>query len=183
MRIGSMAANRKPPTRRNAKQEQQREQDAFSAIELLKEDHREVQAFFEKYEQMEGDAEKEALALKICLALQVHAQIEEEIFYPAARDAVSSDDEDLLDEAEVEHAGIKTLVAQLEDAEPDDDLYDAKVKVLTEYVKHHVKEEEGELFPKVKRTDLDLDQLGAELFERKNELMGENEDEEEDNPE
>ena len=88
----------------------------------------------------------------------------------------------MLDEAEVEHAGIKSLVAQLEDAEPDDELYDAKVKVLTEYVKHHVKEEENELFPKVKKTDIDLDQLGAEMFERKTELMGEELDEE-DNPE
>ena len=82
-----MAANRKGPSRRSANQEQQGQQDSFSAIELLKEDHREVQVFFEEYENVEGDAVKEALALKICLALQVHAQIEEEIFYPEARKA------------------------------------------------------------------------------------------------
>ena len=86
----------------------------------------------------------------------------------------------MLDEAEVEHASIKSLIAQLEDAEPGDELYDAKVKVLTEYVKHHVKEEEGELFPKVKKTNLDLDQLGAEMFERKTELISETDEEEED---
>src|SRR6185295_11102877 len=143
------------------------------AIKLLTKDHREVEALFKKFEEAKEDnAEKADIVAQICEALSTHAEIEEEIFYPAARDALSEKGEDLLDEAEVEHASIKSLVAQLEDAEPGDDLYDAKVKVLTEYVKHHVKEEEGELFPKVRKTDLDLDQLGAEMFERKTELMG-----------
>jgi len=156
------------------------------AIKLLTKDHREVEALFKKFEEAKDDeSEKADIVAQICDALSIHAEIEEEIFYPAARDALSEKGEDLLDEAEVEHAGIKSLVAQLEDAEPDDELYDAKVKVLTEYVKHHVKEEENELFPKVKKTDLDLDELGAEMFERKMELMDErvDDEEEEDNPE
>ena len=155
------------------------------AIKLLTEDHREVEALFKKFEEAKEDnSEKADIVAQICDALSTHAEIEEDIFYPAARDALSEKGEDLLDEAEVEHASIKSLVAQLEEAEPDDDLYDAKVKVLTEYVKHHVQEEEGELFPKVKKTGLDLDQLGAEMFERKTELMADDaEAEEEDNPE
>ena len=147
------------------------------AIKLLMTEHREVEALFKKFEKAkEDDAEKADIVAQICEALSTHAEIEEEIFYPAARDALSEKGEDLLDEAEVEHASIKSLVAQLEEAEPDDDLYDAKVKVLTEYVQHHVKEEEGELFPKVRKTDLDLNQLGAEMFERKVELTGGEED-------
>jgi hemerythrin superfamily protein len=154
------------------------------AIKLLTKDHREVEGLFEKFEEAKDDnAEKADIVAQICDALSTHAEIEEEIFYPAARDALSEKGEDLLDEAEVEHASIKSLVAQLEEAEPDDDLYDAKVKVLTEYVKHHVKEEEGELFPKVRKTDLDLDQLGAEMFERKTELMDDSDEDEKDNPE
>ena len=154
------------------------------AIKLLTKDHREVEALFKQFEDSKEDkAEKADIVAQICDALSAHAEIEEEIFYPAAREALSEKGEDLLDEAEVEHASIKSLVAQLEDAEPDEELYDAKVKVLTEYVKHHVKEEEGELFPKVKKTDLDLDALGAEMFERKTEIMAEDDDEEEDNPE
>jgi len=156
---------------------------AVDAITLLMKDHREVEALFKKFEEAKDDnSEKADIVAQICDALSDHAAIEEEIFYPAAREALSEKGEDLLDEAEVEHASIKSLVEQLEEAEPDDELYDAKVKVLTEYVKHHVKEEEGEMFPKVKKTDLDLGQLGAEMFERKTELMAEA-DEEEDNPE
>ena len=158
-------------------------QKSEDAIKLLTKDHREVEALFKKFEgAKDDDSEKADIVAQICEALSVHAEIEEEIFYPAAREALSEKGEDLLDEAEVEHASIKSFVAQLEEAEPDEELYDAKVKVLTEYVKHHVKEEEGELFPKVKKTDLDLDQLGAEMFERKTELMADDEGEE-DNPE
>jgi hemerythrin superfamily protein len=154
------------------------------AIKLLTKDHREVEALFKKFEDAKEDnAEKADIVEQICVSLSVHAEIEEEIFYPAARDALSEKGDDLLDEAEVEHATIKNLVAELADAEPDDDLYDAKVKVLAEYVKHHVKEEEGEMFPKVKKTDLDLDELGAEMFERKTELMADDDEGEEDNPE
>ena len=145
--------------------------DGEDAIKLLTADHRAVEAMFKKFEDAKDDESKADIVDQICEALSVHAEIEEEIFYPAARDALREKGEDLLDEAEVEHASIKSLVEQLEVAEPDEDLYDAKVTVLMEYVKHHVKEEEDELFPKVKKTSLDLTQLGAELAERKTELM------------
>ena len=143
------------------------------AIKLLKADHDEVEELFAQYEKQKkksGDHKPELIE-KICTALTVHAQIEEEIFYPAARNALEEDGEELLDEAEVEHASIKSLVEQLEAMGWDDELCDAKVKVLSEYVKHHVKEEEGEMFAKIKKTDLDLEALGTELAERKSELM------------
>jgi len=147
----------------------QKQQDA---IALLMADHDEVEALFKKFQKTkDGDSAKTDIVQKICKALTVHAEIEEEIFYPAARDALSEKGEDLLDEAEVEHASIKSLVEQLQDADPEDEMYDAKVKVLCEYVNHHVKEEEGEMFPKVKKAKLDLEELGAELSERKMELM------------
>lgn len=143
------------------------------AIKLLKADHDEVDALFAQYEKQKkkGGSQKSDLIENICAALTVHAQIEEEIFYPAAREALDENGDELLDEAEVEHSSIKSLVEQLQAMLPNDELCDAKVKVLSEYVKHHVKEEEGELFPKVKKTDLDLDALGSELAERKAELM------------
>ncbi len=141
------------------------------AIKLLIADHREVEALFKDFREAKDDGKEAAIVDEICEALSVHAEIEEEVFYPAARDALKEKGDDLLDEAEVEHASIKELVEQLQQAEPDEDLYDAKVKVLCEYVSHHVKEEEGELFPKVMKTDLDLDQLGTELAERKAQLM------------
>jgi len=143
------------------------------AIKLLKADHDEVAALFAQYEKQKkksGNGKPELID-KICTALTVHAQIEEEIFYPAARNALEEDGEALLDEAEVEHASIKSLVEQLDIMSWDDELCDAKVKVLSEYVKHHVKEEETEMFPKIKKADLDLDALGMELAERKAELM------------
>src|SRR5262245_41815176 len=145
------------------------------AIKLLKADHDEVEELFAQYEKQKkkNGNEKPELIEKICVALTIHAQIEEEIFYPAARNALEEDGEELLDEAEVEHASIKSLVEQLEVMGWDDELCDAKVKVLSEYVKHHVKEEETEIFPKLKRTDLDLEALGTKLAERKAELMEE----------
>ena len=139
------------------------------AIALLKADHREVKAMFEKYEKTEGDAEKQALATQICKALTVHAQIEEEIFYPAAYEAL--DEDDLLDEAEVEHASAKELIAEIEASSPSEPLYDAKVKVLGEYIDHHVQEEEGEMFPECRASDMDLKALGEQLRARKEELL------------
>lgn len=141
------------------------------AIKLLKDDHREVKTWFKEYEKLEDDSEKQALAQKICLALTVHTQIEEEIFYPAAREGI--DDDDLLDEAEVEHASAKELIAQIQAMQPGDDLYDAKVTVLGEYVNHHVEEEESEMFPECRSGDVDLKALGARMAERKAELMKE----------
>jgi hypothetical protein len=139
------------------------------AIKLLKDDHREVKTWFKEFENLEDDAEKNTLARKICLALRVHARIEEEIFYPALRKAI--EDEDLLDEAEVEHASAKQLIAEIESMSPDDRLYDAKIKVLGEYVSHHVGEEENELFPEARESGVDLRDLGAQLAKRKVELM------------
>jgi hemerythrin superfamily protein len=145
-----------------------------NAIELLKRDHDDVDKLFSQYEDIkdgDGDDEKELLVAQICDALTVHAQIEEEIFYPAARSALDQDEgKDLLDEAAVEHQTLKDLIARLEAAPTDDPLYDAGVKVLSEYVKHHVKEEENELFPKCKASQMDLDALGARLADRKAEL-------------
>ena len=138
------------------------------AIKLLMQDHREVDALFKEFEKAKDDnAQKADIVEQICDALSVHAEIEEEIFYPAAREALAEKGEDLLDEAEVEHGSIKSLVTELGGAEPDDDLYDAKVKVLSEYVKHHVKEEENELFPKVKSSQMDVDAVGQQLADRK----------------
>src|SRR3954465_12313704 len=117
-----------------------------SALTLLEQDHREVDAYFEEYEKAQGQA-KEAIALKICLALQVHAQVEEEIFYPAARDAIEHPE--LIDEPLVEHASAKQLIAEIEGGEAGDSLYEAKVRVLGEQIRHHVEEEENQLFPEV----------------------------------
>lgn len=139
------------------------------AIALLKADHQDVMALFEDFFKSRSDAKKKALVAEICLALSVHAQIEEEIFYPAVKAAVK--DKMLVPEATVEHAGMKELIAQLESAEPDGEMYDAKVKVLSEYVKHHVKEEQNEMFPKAKTSSLDMAELGAQLAARKAELL------------
>lgn len=139
------------------------------AIKLLKDDHREVKGWFKEYEKLEDDAEKQALADRICLALTVHTQIEEEIYYPATREAI--DDDDLLDEAEVEHASAKQLIAEIQSMKAGDRLFDAKVTVLGEYVEHHVEEEEKEMFPESRDSDLDLKALGVELAERKAQLM------------
>jgi hemerythrin superfamily protein len=149
--------------------------ESVNALDLLKRDHDEVDAMFRQFEDMKDDgdaAAKESLVEKICDALTVHAQIEEEIFYPAARRALQQEEgKDLLDEAAVEHQTLKDLVGRLESAPIDDPLYDAGVKVLSEYVKHHVKEEEKELFPKVKSSGLDLADLGGKLEARKTQLQ------------
>ena len=145
------------------------------ATALLERDHAEVKKLFKQYEKLaEAEAEgeeRQALAERICAMLTVHATIEEEIFYPAAREADVEDD--LLNEAEVEHATAKDLIAQIESASPDDELYDAKVTVLGEYIDHHVQEEEGQMFPKCRRARMDLAGLAQQLAERKSELMAE----------
>ena len=142
---------------------------------MLTADHKEVKQMFKAYDQLVDDAadgdEKQVLAEQICAALLAHATAEEEIFYPAARAAI--EEQDLLDEAEVEHAGAKDLVAQIKAMDPADQLYDAKVKVLGELIDHHVKEEEGDLFPKVKKAKLDLQMLGKQIAARKEELLAE----------
>ncbi len=147
------------------------------AVALLTEDHKKVQAMFKAFEKLKddeaSDEERAEIVQQTCQELTVHAQIEEEIFYPAVREALDDEDDDLVDEAEVEHATAKDLIEQLEVMEPGDELYDAKFTVLGEYVNHHIKEEQDELFPKVRKTDIDIQELGAELAERKQELMAE----------
>jgi hemerythrin superfamily protein len=142
------------------------------AIALLKKDHREVEGWFDEYEQLESEADKLALFGKIALALKVHTQIEEEIFYPEERGEV---EDDMLDEAYVEHDGAKKLIAEIEAMEPSEEFFDAKVKVLGEYIKHHVKEEEqpGGIFSQAKKGDEDLEATGERLKARKEELMAE----------
>ena len=143
-----------------------------SALELLKQDHREVEEWFDEYNELkEDDDRKRALVEKICLALKVHAQIEEEIFYPQAREATK--DNDLIDEAAVEHATVKHLIGEIEGMEVDEELYDAKIRVPGEMVKHHIKEEEKELFPELVSAKMVLDAVGKELAKRKEELMAE----------
>ena len=146
-------------------------QDAFA---LLKADHKTVKALFKEFEDISDDGDDEQksdLVHHICNELTVHAQVEEELFYPAVREAIAA--ADLLDEAEVEHATAKDLIAQLETMEPGDDLYDAKVTVLSEYIDHHVKEEEEEMFPKAQKSELDANALGQEMMARKQELKEE----------
>lgn len=141
------------------------------ALALLKADHELVQDLFDKFEKARTDKQKADLAEQICTELTIHAQIEEEIFYPAVREAI--DDDDLMDEADVEHAGAKDLIAQIEASDPGEDHFDAKVTVLGEYVKHHVEEEQSEMFPKVRKAELDLKELGSEMSARKAELQAE----------
>ena len=140
------------------------------AIALLKADHRAVEELFAKFEKASGDGRKQTLAEEICLELSVHAQIEEEIFYPACEGKV---DEDLLKESYVEHDGAKVLIAEIMNGGPSDEYYDAKVTVLQEEIEHHVEEEEKRmegLFAQARKAGLDMDALGLELAARKTEL-------------
>lgn len=141
------------------------------AIALLKQDHREVEELFEKFEKASGDGRKQELAEKICLDLSVHTKIEEEIFYPACEGKV---EEDLLKESYVEHDGAKVMIAEILAGGPkEDDYYDSKVKVLQEEIEHHVEEEERRmegLFSQARKAGLDMDALGEELMARKQEL-------------
>ena len=144
--------------------------DQPDAIALLKADHRKVEELFEQFEAASRDGSKERIAKQICLELTVHTQIEEEIFYPACKGAV---EEDLIDEAYVEHDGAKVLIAEIEAGGPDEHYYDAKVKVLSEQIEHHVEEEEKRmegLFAQAKKAGLDMDALGEEMAARKAEL-------------
>jgi hemerythrin superfamily protein len=135
------------------------------ALELLKADHKKVKKLFKDFEKMKEDAdasEKQALADEICNELTIHAEAEEELFYPAAREVI--EEEDLLNEAEVEHATAKDLIAQIQEMDSTDPMFEAKVKVLGEYINHHVEEEEKELFPLVKKAkQIDLEALGEEI--------------------
>jgi hypothetical protein len=143
----------------------------MDATHLLAEDHRKVEGLFEQYEKAGGDGRKEKLARQICTELKIHSMIEEEIFYPALRGKIDDDD---LDEAYVEHDGAKLLINEIEAGGPDDDFYDAKVKVLQEQIEHHVEEEEkirDNIFQQARAADVDLEALGRQMAARKEELM------------
>ena len=143
------------------------------AVALLKADHRTVEDLFSKFEKASGDRRKKEIAEQICAELSVHATIEEEIFYPACEGRV---EEDLLKEAFVEHDGAKVLIAQIMRGGPDDEFYEAKVKVLQEQIEHHVEEEERRLeglFSQARKAGLDLDELGSRLAARKADLQSE----------
>jgi len=147
--------------------------DKPDAIALLKADHRKVEDLFEKFEKAKSDSVKKSLVQEICTELSAHTAIEEEIFYPACTGKI---DEDLLKEAYVEHDGAKVMIAELLQSEPGDDFYDAKVKVLSEEIKHHVKEEEARsegMFAQARDVGLDMDALGEEMAARKEALLAE----------
>ncbi len=141
------------------------------ATHILAADHRKVEDLFSKYEGASGTERKRALADQICTELKIHAQIEEEIFYPALEGKI---DEDLLKEAYVEHDGAKVLINEIAEGSPDEEFYDAKVTVLKEEIEHHVNEEENEqdnMFQQARAADVDLDALGERMLVRKQELM------------
>jgi hemerythrin superfamily protein len=143
------------------------------AIALLKADHRQVEGWFSQFEKTNSSSRKQDLAGKICTALKAHTRIEEEIFYPAFLEA--TEDTDLHHEAEVEHDGAKKLIALIEASSPDDEYFDARVTVLSEMIKHHVKEEEqrGGMFAEARQSEMDLVALGEQLAARKKEVMAE----------
>lgn len=143
------------------------------ALELLDEDHEAVRKLFAAYRELAAndasEARRKALAEQICMELTIHARLEEELFYPLVREAIR--DDDLMDEAEVEHASAKDLIVQILSMDPHEELYDAKVTVLGEYIDHHIREEQGEMFAKVRRSGLDLRLLGERLRVRRQELQ------------
>jgi hemerythrin-like domain-containing protein len=148
--------------------------DAPDAITLLDGDHQHVLDLFDTFRRIKDDGDdamKQGLVEHICIELTIHSQIEEELLYPAMRDSFA--DQSLLDEAEVEHMMAYQLISELESMEPGDDLYDAKVTVLGEYVRHHIGEEQNQLFPKAREANIDLNALGAELSDRREELRTE----------
>jgi hypothetical protein len=143
----------------------------LDAVALLKADHRRVENLFAKFEAAKGDGKKKALAEEICLELTVHTKIEEDVFYPACEGKI---DEDLLKEAYVEHDGAKVLIAEIEAGGPDDAFYEAKVKVLSEMIEHHVKEEEQRvegMFAQARKAGLDMDALGEQMAAEKVKLV------------
>lgn len=152
---------------------QKRSTDApLDAIALLKQDHRTVEALFDEFEQAD-ETEQSDLATRICHMLTVHTQIEEEFLYPQAKEALGEEEgeDEVVYEAEIEHGAAKELIGKIEASTPEDPHFKPLVMVLSEYVKHHVKEEEKELFPNLKDTELDLKELGSQLAQRKLELM------------
>ena len=142
------------------------------ATAILRADHKLVAGLFADFEKAQSSDRKRKLAEQICMELTIHAQIEEEIFYPAVKDVLAQGgDDELVPEATVEHQSLKQLIEDIQATDTDNELFDARVKVLSEYVKHHVKEEQNEIFPKVRESELDMVELGAMLMQRKQELQ------------
>lgn len=147
------------------------QKESRDALQMLADDHRTVEALFEKYDNARGEAAQKKIVQQICQELTIHAMVEEQVFYPAIRDVV---DDDMMDEAQVEHDSAKTLILSLQQGSPSDAYYDAKVSVLKEQVEHHVYEEErqrGSIFAQVRKADIDLVALGAQMAELKAQLM------------
>ena len=168
MPITQNTAARKPTSRTSAGHQK------LDAIALLTQDHNKAKKMFKEYEKLckKDDTEgKEAVAMQICQALTIHAQLEEEIFYPLVRDAI--DDDDLMNEAIVEHTAAKDLIAQIQSMRVSDPMYDAVVTVLGEYINHHVEEEQNEIFPKAEKAKIDLEEIGIEMAERREVLLEE----------
>lgn len=140
------------------------------AVAMLKADHKKVSDLFAEFEKSRSSSRKQSIVAEICQELTVHTTLEEEIFYPAFKAALK--DKELVPEANVEHAAVKDLIAQVQGVSPDGEMYDARVKVMAEFVKHHVKEEQGEMFPKAARSKLDLVALRDQMLARKAELVG-----------
>lgn len=148
--------------------------DPDNAISLLTADHDKVKGLFKQFEEIKdrtdrrGAKERQRIVAEACKELTIHTKLEDEIFYPAARAAIK--DDDVMNEAKVEHEGAKVLIGQLEKMNAKDEMFGAKFTVLAEYVSHHIKEEQGEMFPKVRKSDLDLGALAERMLARKREL-------------
>lgn len=170
------AAVKAPAKKAATKRAAPRTKAKEDVLAMLKEDHQKVRKMFDQFEKMKekegGEAELQQLVRTACTELTIHAQLEEELFYPAMRDA-AEDADDMLDEAKVEHDSAKQLITELSSMMPGDPLFAAKFTVLGEYVKHHVEEEEKEMFPKAKKAKLDLAGLARELMQRRQELRQE----------
>jgi hemerythrin superfamily protein len=141
------------------------------AIDLLKRDHREVESLFAEFAKAADDSQRIELAQRICSELSIHARVEEELFYPAARDALGHDEASLVYEANVEHAGLKQLIGEIDGSSVDNEMFAARMQVLKEYVQHHVREEEMRLMPSLRRTVINLDALGDSIAQRKQDLL------------
>ena len=172
-RTKKASASRRKGSRASARGSRRTNGSSRDAIALLKKDHREVESLFSQFEKARQSDRKQDIATRICEALRAHTTIEEEIFYPAFLEATQ--EEDLHHEAEIEHEGAKRLIADIEASGPDDDHYDARVTVLKEMIKHHVKEEEqpGGMFAKARQSEMDLQAIGESLRARKEEVLGE----------
>jgi len=168
MATASRKTTSRAPARKAAAKSPRAATSRNDAIALLRADHKRVTELFQQYEGTRSAAKKKQLVATICEELTIHSQVEEEIFYPAVKAALK--DKELVPEAQVEHATLKDLIAQVKDQEPGGEMFDAKIQVMSEYVKHHVKEEQNEMFVRARKTRLDLAELGERLAARKEEL-------------